>query len=101
MTVAATARDDSEAFFSSYGRCVDIWAPGVDILTTDLGGGTATNSGTSFAAPHVAGTAGLYLSNNPTATPADVESALKNDAVLTGTLSKDLRPVTLVYAGRY
>ena len=70
-------------------------------LTTELGGGTTTSSGTSYAAPHVAGTAGLYLSAHPTATPAMVENQLKADAVFTGTLSKDLTPVRLVYAGKY
>ena len=87
--------------FSNFGRCVDIWAPGVDILTDDLGGGTVTSSGTSYAAPHVAGTAGLYLSAHPEATPASVETALQNDAVFPGTLSKDLTPIRIVYAGRY
>lgn len=101
MTVAGTAPDDSEWIQSSFGRCVDIWGPAVEILTTELGGGTATSSGTSFAAPHVAGTAGLYLSTHPTATPAMVENQLKADAVFTGTLSKDLTPVRLVYAGKY
>jgi subtilisin family serine protease len=101
MTVAGTARDDSEWIQSSFGRCVDIWGPAVDILTTELGGGTATSSGTSYAAPHVAGTAGLYLSAHPTATPAAVENQLKADAVFTLTLSKDLTPVRLVYAGTY
>jgi subtilisin family serine protease len=101
ITVAGTVRDDSEWIQSSFGRCVDIWAPAVDILTTELGGGTATSSGTSYAAPHVAGTAGLYLSTHPAATPAVVENQLKADGVFTGTLSKDLTPVRLVYAGRY
>jgi subtilisin family serine protease len=101
ITVAATAPDDTEALFSNFGRCVDIWAPGVDILTDDLGGGTVTSSGTSYAAPHVAGTAGLYLSAHPEATPASVETALQNDAVFPGTLSKDLTPIKIVYAGRY
>ncbi|HWK10001.1 MAG TPA: hypothetical protein VNR64_08120 [Vicinamibacterales bacterium] len=44
--------DDSEWIQSSFGRCVDIWGPAVDILTTERGGGTATVSVTSFAAPH-------------------------------------------------
>ena len=101
MTVAATAPDDTEASFSNFGRCVDIWAPGVDILTDDLGGGTVVSSGTSYSAPHVAGTAGLFLSTHPTATAAAVETALKSSAVSPGTLSKDLRPVRIVYAGGY
>src|SRR3954454_5636740 len=55
MTVAATGPDDHEASFSNYGPCVDIWAPGVAIVTDELGGGLATSSGTSYSAPHVAG----------------------------------------------
>src|SRR5687767_5972784 len=81
MTVAATDSTDAEASFSNYGRCVDIWAPGANILTTDLGGTTVTSSGTSYAAPHVAGTGGLYLSRTPGATAAAVETALKSTAV--------------------
>jgi len=99
--VAATAFGDAEASFSNYGRCVDIWAPGANILTTDLGGATVTSSGTSYAAPHVGGVAGLYLSINPAATPAVAESAVRTDAVLPGTVSRDGRPVRLVYAGKY
>jgi aqualysin 1 len=101
MTVAATTISNTEASFSNYGRCVDIWAPGETILTTDLGGGTVTSSGTSYAAPHVGGAAGLYLSTHPTATAAQVEAALKADAVLTGTFSRDGRAIRLVYVARY
>jgi subtilisin family serine protease len=101
MTVAATTIADAEASFSNYGRCVDIWAPGADILTTDLGGSTVTSSGTSYAAPHVAGVAALYLSRNPTATATAVETALKNGAVFPGTLSRNGTPVRLVYAANY
>ena len=101
MTVAATTINNTEASFSNYGRCVDIWAPGDTILTTDLGGGTVTSSGTSYAAPHVAGAAGLYLSTHPTATAAQVEAALKTDAVATGTLSRDRRAIRLVSVAKY
>ena len=101
MTVAATTINNTEASFSNYGRCVDIWAPGDTILTTDLGGGTVTSSGTSYAAPHVGGAAGLYLSTNPTATAGQVEAALKADAVLTGTNSRDGRAIRLVNVARY
>ena len=101
MTVAATAENDSEASFSNYGRCVDIWAPGANVTTTDLGGATVTSSGTSYAAPHVAGTAALYLAANPTASAAAVETALKTGALAPGTVSRDGRAVKLVYAGRY
>jgi len=101
VTTAATDQNDEEASFSNFGPCVDLWAPGVDILSTKLGGGTTTLSGTSMASPHVAGTAALYLSSNPTATPAQVENQLKTNAVSTGTTSKNGDPIDLVYAGLY
>lgn len=102
MTVAATDSKNQEASWSNYGNCVDIWAPGVSILSTRLKGGTTTKSGTSMAAPHVGGTGALYRSVHPEANPAMVESALKADALSTaGTASKDGRAITIDYAGRY
>jgi len=101
MTVAATDSLDREASFSNYGSCVDIWAPGVSILSTRNGGGTTTMSGTSMAAPHVGGTGVLFLSANIGALAATVESALKTDSVSTGTTSKDGSAIRLVYAGKY
>jgi subtilisin len=77
---AATCRtdvDDTLADFSNYGADVDIIAPGVCILSSWMGGGYNTISGTSMASPHVAGAAALYKANNPTATPADVKAALQ------------------------
>jgi subtilisin family serine protease len=100
-TVAATNNSDAETSWSNYGSCVDIWAPGKDILSTKKGGGTTTMSGTSMAAPHVGGTGALYLSSNTSASAATVEGALKTDSVLTGTTSKDGGPIRLVYAGNY
>jgi aqualysin 1 len=101
MTTAATDSGDREASWSNYGNCVDVWAPGVSILSTRLGGGTTTMSGTSMAAPHVGGTGALYLSSRTGASAATVESALKADSVATGTNSKDGRAIRLVHAGKY
>ncbi len=78
---AATCRtdvDDTFADFSNYGADVDIIAPGVCINSTWKGGGYNTISGTSMATPHVSGAAALYKANNPSASPAQVKSALQN-----------------------
>ncbi|MEV6243461.1 S8 family serine peptidase [Lentzea sp. NPDC051838] len=78
ITVGATARDDSRAYFSNYGTCLDIFAPGLGILSSWKDSDTATldASGTSMASPHVAGAAALYLAKNPAATPQQVRDAL-------------------------
>jgi len=101
IATAAADNRDQEPSWSNFGPCVEVWAPGVSIISTRLGGGTTTFSGTSMAAPHVGGTAALYLSSHPAASPADVELALKNDRVSTSTISKDGRPIACVYAGLY
>ena len=88
MTVAATDKADKETSWSNYGSCVDIWAPGASILSTKKGGGTTTMSGTSMASPHVAGGGALRLSNS-SASPSDVEQALKSAATTTANESKE------------
>jgi subtilisin family serine protease len=99
VTVAATDSSDREASWSNYGACVDLWAPGVSILSTRRGGGTTTMSGTSMASPHVAGGAALYLSSNTAAAPSSVEAALKGAATVTAARSKDGRTIRRLYVG--
>ena len=89
VTVAATTSSDREASWSNHGSCVDLWAPGVNILSTRKGGGTTTMSGTSMASPHAAAGGGLYLSKQTTASPSTVESELKSVATTTSNKSKD------------
>jgi serine protease len=88
ITVASSTNTDARSSFSSWGNCIDIFAPGSDIKSAWYTGSNATNtiSGTSMAAPHVAGAAALYLANNASATPAQVSNYLSSSAV-TGKIS--------------
>lgn len=57
MTVGASTLGDERAYFSNHGKCVDIFAPGLNILSTWTGGNETSNtiSGTSMASPHICG----------------------------------------------
>ena len=83
ITVGSSTRDDLRSSFSNHGSCVDIFAPGSDIISTWPSSLTGTNtiSGTSMAAPHVAGAAALYLAGNPQASPSVVQQALVDTAI--------------------
>ncbi|KAG8862602.1 serine protease [Tulasnella sp. 330] len=70
ITVGASTLADSRAYFSNTGPCVDVFAPGLNILSTWNSGNTSTNtiSGTSMASPHVAGLLAYLLSIYPSVT---------------------------------
>jgi len=82
ITVGATQSNDQAASFSNYGTCVDILAPGVNIVSAWYSSNTATRSlsGTSMATPHVAAAAALVLQAHPTWSPAQVKSHLESTA---------------------
>jgi len=77
ISVASTTRTDSLSGFSNYGAVsVDLGAPGSDIYSTMPGNSYGWMSGTSMAAPHVAGAAGLLWSQSPGLTVQQVKSTL-------------------------
>ncbi len=84
ITVGSTTNTDARSSFSNFGSVVDIFAPGSSITSAWHTSNTAvsTISGTSMACPHVAGVAALYLENKLGTTTAQIETALKNNAVL-------------------
>jgi len=92
VTVGASTLGDERAYFSNYGPCNDIFAPGLNIQSTWIGSKTAVNtiSGTSMASPHIAGLLAYYLSLQPASDSAYAVAAitpkqLKKDIIAIGT----------------
>jgi len=101
LTVAAVeAANDVQSSYANIGSCVDLYAPGTQILSAMSASDTATalQIGTSQASAFVAGAAALYLQSNPTASPAQVHDAIVSgatagvvNAVTAGTPNRLLR----------
>ena len=74
ITVGAVNRRDRAPNWSNHGRCVDVFAPGVEIRSAAASSRTASQAatGTSMAAPHVSGIAARYLARHPGASPSAV-----------------------------
>jgi len=100
LTVGATTITDARASYSNFGACLDLFAPGSGIVSAGTSSTTAsaTLSGTSMAAPHVAGLVARYLSAVPAASPAQVMTAIISTStsnVVTG--AGTLSPNKLAY----
>lgn len=87
VTVGASTLSDARAYFSNYGKCVDIFGPGLNILSTYIGSkqAVATLSGTSMASPHIAGLLSYYLSLQP-----ESDSGFATTSITPAQLKKNL-----------
>ncbi|RJE24668.1 serine protease [Aspergillus sclerotialis] len=88
VTVGASTLADERAYFSNFGKCTDVFAPGLNILSTWIGSKYAVNtiSGTSMASPHIAGLLAYFLSLQPAkdssfAIPEITPKQLKQDLI--------------------
>jgi thermitase len=90
LSVSAVNYDGTLADFSNYGSYINISAPGVYIPSTYFNEQYASLSGTSMAAPHVAGLAGLIKSANPELTNNEVMSIIQTSARDLGAKGKDI-----------
>lgn len=102
ITVSATDRHDTRPGWANLGRCVDLFAPGVGITSDWFTGDSATQtlSGTSMAAPHVAGAAARYLSTHRAATPTAVRSYLTHAATAGSVVDAGNETARLLYLPR-
>jgi subtilisin family serine protease len=80
LVVSATDSADNLTTFTNYGNNLDLSAPGINIYTTNNGGGYGAWWGTSFSAPITAGVAGLVMSANPALTAEQVQDVMKQSA---------------------
>ena len=102
-TVGATTSTDAKASYSNYGSCVNLFAPGSGITSAWHTSNTAINtiSGTSMAAPHVAGAAALFLESNTNATAQAVYDALTTNSTKNKVTSSNTTNNHLLYTSGF
>jgi subtilisin family serine protease len=81
LTVGSANRSDARATSSNFGSCLDLFAPGTSIPGASVNGGVTLASGTSVAAPHVAGIAALAMAVTGTNAPEAIHREVVNSAV--------------------
>jgi hypothetical protein len=84
LTVGASTETDARAAFSNFGPCVDLFAPGTNIMSAWYAdpSESTVSSGTSSAAPFVSGVAALWLESFPDATPAAIAESINSHATV-------------------
>lgn len=80
LTVMASDVSDNRAWFSNWGRCANVYAPGVDVLSTFPDGKTAVLSGTSMASPVMAGVLNHFIDMYPEKNMSDMLLYIKNSS---------------------
>jgi subtilisin family serine protease len=81
VSVGATDNSNLVASFSNSNATTDIMAPGVGTVSSAIGGGLTTASGTSMASPHAAGCAALFIQAGEAVTPDQIEARLKSSSI--------------------
>ena len=99
LTVGATDQTDHQSDFSNYGSCVSVFAPGENIVSAKLGGGSVALSGTSMSAPHATGVALLYKAANPSASAADVAGWIGAESTMDALTVDNGSPDRLLFTG--
>jgi cerevisin len=100
IAVGATTKEDTTAFFTNYGDCVSVYAPGHEITGAWLGDETKTISGTSMASPHTAGVVAALLSRGPNLSPKVMRDQLMRSSthnVIKGIRTTEKEPQGMVY----
>ncbi|KAJ9080538.1 proteinase B [Entomophthora muscae] len=101
LTVGATNIQDSRASFSNWGRCLDVFAPGENILSTWNTGYSNYLSGTSMATPHVAGLAAYLIAKTGNQSPDYIMNLIKSTAEKNVVSNTAFSPNLLVSIGGY